>query len=444
MSLSYRDDGEPLANRPPRPELLSLSLSLLLILTILCGEAAGAGWEIDPSITFGADYQSNPRYRIESDNEESATGFAFDARIPMLVRTERTNASMAPRMRRHFYRKEINADLEDEDYYIPMSIGHSTMLQNFGANLGWSSLSLRTSELNDAGSGNPRSLLQEQQKNLYFSPYWSYQFTPKNSFRLNGGYSEFGYSPPSISRFDFTSENLSASFVRSINYRNSFTFQANLSKFDSSQPVQNISNDSTSNGLSFIFSNSLSETLSFTANLGWARTQSTVTTQVPPIDFPLIGPVCLPNFSPAPCDPIITKADSTNFVGDLSLLKRSELLDYGVSIGQTITPNSNGSEVIRRTLRGNVNRRFSRNFSFGLNFLIFEQKDVGDLTRRERVYTTSSAILRWAVSPQWTVTSRYRYVLSDNQNNLIVRNGTAQNHGLFLGLHYNSPGWGNR
>ena len=437
MSLSYRDDGRLKRRISDRSSWLLVSVILGLALSP--DDSASADWEVVPDVAFGATFQTNPRLAINSANEESASGLFVDARFPMRLRTERTSASLAPRLRKSFFRKEENQDLEDEDYYLPGSVSHSTMYSNFGTGFSYSSLSLRTTEADGGGTGG-RVLSDSRQRNVSINPFWSYQLSPANTLSLNGGVSQTDFSPPTRSRFDFDFNNLSVSFAHVFNARNRISVQGNFTKFDSEQEFLRITNDSTSNGLSVIFTNSISETLSLTTNLGWAKTESEFTTPIGPIFVPILGNLCA-DFTPPPCK---SKSDSTNFVGDLSLAKRSELINYNVSIGQTITPNSNGSEVVRRTLNGDVKKQFTRRFSVSIDMVAFQQKDVGDTTRRDRDFLSLRTILRWQFNEQWDITARYLFSFNDNQGNLLIQNGSYQNQQVFLGLVYRSPGWGNR
>ena len=269
MSLSYRDDGRLKRRISDRSSWLLVSVILGLALSP--DDSASADWEVVPDVAFGATFQTNPRLAINSANEESASGLFVDARFPMRLRTERTSASLAPRLRKSFFRKEENQDLEDEDYYLPGSVSHSTMYSNFGTGFSYSSLSLRTTEADGGGTGG-RVLSDSRQRNVSINPFWSYQLSPANTLSLNGGVSQTDFSPPTRSRFDFDFNNLSVSFAHVFNARNRISVQGNFTKFDSEQEFLRITNDSTSNGLSVIFTNSISETLSLTTNLGWAKT----------------------------------------------------------------------------------------------------------------------------------------------------------------------------
>jgi hypothetical protein len=398
-----------------------------------------ADWKVVPLVNVGAQYQSNPRFRIT--DQESATGLFVDARLPVTFVNRRTQASFRPRLTRNFYRKEVNQDIERENYYLDASVGYGMPRSGFGASAGYTNLDLITSEFDDGTGSGGQSRLDTRQISWDLNPYWSYQLTPANTVSLNGGVSQTRFSQLTRSRFDFDFNNVSAAFTHVFDPKNTIEVRANFSKFDSFQPVTTVENDSMTNGLSAIFTNNFSESLSFTANLGWARTQSEVT--FPSVTIPGLGDFCFDGTQP----PCISKTDSTNFVGDLALQKKSETIQYFVSIGQTITPNSTGSEVVRRTLRGNFQKNFRRNFSATLNFIAYEQTDVGATDEegvglnRKRDYVRTNAGVSWNFRRELALSASYRYTWSRQSGFIFFTPGTIIDNTVFIGLSYHGRGW---
>jgi hypothetical protein len=438
MSLLCRNDFAPGPN--------GFLIWLPLIATILIGEvgfynfAAAANWEVRPDVDVGAQYQSNPRFRI--NDPESATGLFIAAGLPVNFHNQRTQASLHPRLTRNFYRKEINQDIERENYYFDANVGHAMPRSGFGASARYTDLDLIASEFDDGGGSGVPARLDIRQKTWDINPYWSYQLSPANTVALNGGISQTRFNQLTRSRFNYDYNNLSATFSHVFNEKNSIDLRANFSKFDSFQPFTTVENDSTTNGLSAIFSNNFSESLSFTANLGWARTQSEVT--FPSFNIPGQGDFCFDGTRP----PCINNTDSTNFVGDLALQKHSESLAYFVSIGQTLTPNSNGSEVLRRTLKGNFRKDFRRNFSATLDLNAYRQIDAGATDEdgsssldRKRDYVRTRAKVSWKFRRELALSASYQYTWSRQSGFVFFTPGTITDNTVFIGLSYKGKGW---
>ncbi len=450
MSLSFHD-VIGLRRFCDSLQYLKIAVIVLVGLTGPSGEIAAQTWEIVPRIATGAQYESNPRHLSDDSRVESATGLIVDLRLPMVLETERTTATLTPRLINWFYRKEVNQDLEAQNKYVNAAVSHATLRSSTGLAAGWSDVELRNSESEfDDGTGLP-VLIDSTVRRWNVNPYWSYQLTEVNSVSLNGGYSEYRNHPTSLNRFrfDYDSSFLSAGYNHRLTLKNSIGFRANLSKFDSFQPTTETTNDSTSNGLSLVFSRAISDTVSTSVNLGWARTKSEGVVTVVPINIPGFGPACLlddgsivpPSGNPAQCAPRTFKSDSTNFVGNISIGKRSESAQYDLSIGQSITPNSNGAEVIRRTLSANANREFTDHLSGMLGLYAYEQKDVGDLRPFTRHFVGVNLSGTWRFNPRWSATLRYRFLYNEYSEDLFFNEFDNTNNTLFLGIVYNGEGW---
>jgi len=441
MLLSYRDsDVSHLVNRI----CYWLLLTAIAGLTSLGGEAAFAAWEVKPIVTVGADMQTNPRHRSDSGSEESATGLRIATSLPTTVRSERTNLTITPTYVTSFYRKEINEDLEDDDKLLTANISHIAPQSGYGMSAGYTKLSLRTSEFEFSDPDSPtggtgRISAEGTQDHWWVAPYWSYQLSPRNSISLNGGYHDITYNETQIGFFDSDFNSLSASVRHIFDAKNSLSFQANLSNFNSNNPDTGARNESETNGLSVVYGRALSNTLSTNVNLGWARTKSEFSFSLTPIEIPGLGPVCPGTFAPPPCD-LVSKSDVTNFVGDISLTLAAETTQYTVSVGQSVSPNSAGSEVLRQTAQGFMTKTFTERLSGSLGVLAFDQKNVGESTLQERQFVSLTTSLNWKFSERWSVSGHYTYTY-DRAKGLVFDRQSTVNHRLFLSVIWAGLGW---
>ena len=418
-------------------------VAAIFSLNVLYAELSLAAWEIRPIATAGFQYQTNPRYaRV---NEDEATGTLLGARLPMSFFSDRTQLFLEPRLVYSFYAEEDDKDLEDEDQYLTGRISRQSKRTNYGLSGRYSDVGIRTSEFESASPDSPTggtggsSFVNATQKRWQIDPYWAYQFTPLNTVSLNAGYNDVTYTRTALSsRFDYTNSYASAAVEHVFNQKNKVSINANASQFDAIEPNSGLENDSKTTGLSLIYTYAFSATLEASANLGWARTKSEVKRQPIFVD-PEFGPICsLDFFTVIPCT---FKSDVSNFVGGLSLAKKTERIQYDLSIGQSVSPNSNGSEVVRRTLRGYMTTDFTERWRGKFGLLMFDQEDVGDFSQRKRQYLGLNTNLQWKFTRRWAIRGDYRFTYNSNEDRIAADQPSARNHLFFVGLVYSGDGW---
>lgn len=402
-----------------------------------------AAWETRPIATAGVQYQTNPRMRRE--NEDEASGLLLGARLPTSFFSDRTQLFVEPRLVYSFYAEPDDEDLENQDKYLAGRINRQMARTNYGLTGQYSDVGIITSEFESASPDSPSGgtggtfFLDTTQKRWHIDPYWTFQFTPLNSVSLSAGYNDVTYSRTSVSsRFDYTNSYATAAVEHVFNPTHKLSLRANASQFDSMEPNSGFENDSNTTSLSLIYRYALSTTLEASANLGWAKTESTITR--PPIFIdPEFGPICsIDFFNIIDCE---FKSDGSNFVGDLSLTKRTERIQYNASVGQTISPNSNGSEVVRRTLRGYLTSDFTERLRGRFGLIVFEQENATGFGRRDREYLRVNTNLRWKFTRRWAI--RADYIFTYNRDNLRLGGSTssANNHRFFVGIVWSGDGW---
>ena len=203
--------------------------------------AANAEIEVDPYVSAGFRYDTNPRYiDTKRFDPESAWGTIVDARLPMEYRTQRWQVSFDPRIVYSFYPDQDEDDLEDRDNYLVGDGSWTGRRSELGASYGYTDLALRTSEFQSAGGPGGGSgefiFSNDKQERWYFQPYWQYQFSQANSLLLNVGYEDVRYDEDIVSRrYDYDYSYVIATFNHAINWacRHTLGLRAQLAKFDS-------------------------------------------------------------------------------------------------------------------------------------------------------------------------------------------------------------------
>jgi len=396
-------------------------ISMLLLAGGTAATALGAEYSVDSNIQIGPRFDSNPRYQPSSRDFDSAWGTLVDVRLPLLYRTERTSISLDPRLAYSFYNDSGDDDLQDRNKYLTGTASWSSRLSSTGVSYGFTDLALRTSEFQGGGAGGSPIFSRGTQQRWYLQPYWQYQFSPANSITANGGYEEVTYDQTLASRrFDYDYTNASISFQHALNERHSVALQAQLTQFNSGNADFGTSNDSQTNSLNVIYTYALSERTVLSATLGWANTKSKV------------------EFN----NGFSFDTDSSNFVGNLTATHQTETIEYEVVLGQSISPNSNGSEVLRFDLTATANKTFSERFSGRLRVQAFTQNSVGGAENLDfnRDFVRGDFRLNYKFTRHWSIYSAYSYTF-DAQKRFLVEDYTVRNHYVSMGIKFNGDGW---
>ncbi len=403
--------------------VLQKKLRIRIVLLVAVGAATNsvAGEvSVDTSIEVGSRFDTNPRYEASTRDFESAWGTLVDARLPLLYRTQRTSISLDPRLVYSFYSDSDKDDLEDRDKYLTGAASWSTQLSSTGASYGITDLALRTSEFLDGGSGGARIFGRDTQQRWFFQPYWQYQFSQTNSMVMNGGYEEVRYTEESASRrFDYDYTDVGTSFQHALNERHTLALQARFTDFDSKSTDLGIGNNSKTNSLSVVYSYAWSERTELSADIGWANTKSET------------------QFS----NGFAFKSDSSNFIGNLTATHQSETVEYNVVLGQSITPNSNGSEVLRFNIDGTARKNFSSRITGQLGITAFTQSNVGDESQAfDRNYIRGTLRLNYSLTRRWSVYGSYAYTF-DTQKRFLSEDRVVRNHFASMGIRFAGDGW---
>ena len=120
----------------------------------------------------------------------------------------------------------------------------------------------------------------------------------------------------------------------------------------------------------------------------------------------------------------------------------AETVEYQVVVGQSITPNSNGSEVLRFSIDGWIDKRFTERFSGRLGVVAFTQDDVGDTERDfERDYIRANIRLRYRFARRWSVYGAYAYTWNDQTDRLFGDRTVRNNFVSAWRIVFQSDGW---
>ena len=388
----------------------------------------------------GARFDTNPRFQSSDRESDSAWGSLVDVRLDMDYSSPRGSISLDPRILFNFYLDDKDKDLEDRNGYLTGTASRNFRQSSLSAAYGYTNLGTRVSEFEGVddnvtgGSGGTLEFADSTQEHWFFKPSGQYQLSRTNTISVNAGYDDVSYDDDFISnRFDYEVVTAGASFQHVLNPRHIVALRGGLSKFESKSVNLDIENDSDTNSLSIVYFYSWTENTRISADVGWANTKSVV--RRPNQFFFGVGLICDTALILCELD-----FDSTNFIGNISINNSSETGEYSFAIGQSITPNSNGSEVVRFNVDASASKRFSNRLSGRIGLFAFKQDNVGDENDAfRRDFFSGSTEIQYGFTQYWSAFARYRFSIDKQRAQIDDRSIT--NNTVSIGIRYLGKGW---
>jgi hypothetical protein len=148
------------------------------------------------------------------------------------------------------------------------------------------------------------------------------------------------------------------------------------------------------------------------------------------------------------CDPALiqffpceNKSDSTNFTGNLTASHQSETIEYRFVFGQSLTPNSNGAEVLRFNINATANKKFSQRISGQLGLSAFTDKNLGNTEFDfNRDYLRGKLRVNYRFTRSWSFYGMYQYTINQ-QDRILIDDFKSKNHFFSVGIKFQGDGW---
>lgn len=424
--------------------------------------ASSASWEYQPSVSTGGVYETNPNYRTDG-REESASGISFKGNLDLAAETPRSRWTFNPNVLFSFYSASKESNLDQENYYLPLSGVFRAPRTELGFSSQYNDSSTRNAEFEPAipedpdnpppaGSGRPNRLDDDQQ---YWSvvPYVRFSFSPTDIVSLTSGYAEISYDEADLTlQPGYENSFTELTYQHSLDAKNFVSAGLNGTFFRSEQPCgvlaafidtcgvalapnqlgTELVNDTDSIGLNVGYQYARSATQTIAVTAGAAFSDFTIRNLRTIDGLPCYDPL---QQSFVPCR---LEGEETNFVGELSYSVRSERTISTVALGRSLQPSSDGATVTQDNFRAfwihNIGQRLQ--VSAGVNVL--KSEFVGgskgrEIRRRfERDYWRLSAGATWNFSRHWAVRLAYDIVDSEQGTDAV----SAQNDIATIYLQY--------
>ena len=440
--------AEPVVWRPPFP-----GGAWALLLAVLPGSPAHAYWQVTPQAQVGITYENNPRYfsKAEEANQlllnpeagDDALGVYLDAQLQGAFNTPSSQVSLTPRLRRTDYLRS-NEDLNDADSYLTFSSTHRGSRGGVGLDARYQHTGVRSSEFESATPAEPDAeppviagsgqFTDTTQKTWNLEPSLSFQLSPRNGISISGGFAETTYDQRTVNstvgrgQLDYQNSTIDLNLRHVLDPKNSFIVALNGGNFLATQQDSNFENSTDSFGITAAYEHTFSERLTGTATVGVSRSSVDV--------------------SGIPNSPII-RNEERNFVGNVTLRRRSELGYLNFTLGRQVAPGSNGSEVVQDTLRLSLDRSLTRTLTGSLATIVQQQSAVGRifqfnspvaiLARQDRTYITMDSTLSWRMTETLSLVGTYSYGF--NKNAGTGSSNQETNNRLYVGVLFRGVGF---
>lgn len=428
--MTPTDAGRRPVQAPVRLATLLKCTGTALLAGLLPGTAT-AYWGVTPSFEVGIVSESNPRYR--DDGGRTVNGTFTDARVEFSAETPTNVLRLTPRFRETNYLGN-NRDLNDDDFYLDLLASHQGLRGQSGISFSYRDVGIRTGEFEGAipddpdanpvpgGSGRV-ALDNDSQQTILARPYASLKLSPRNTVQVSADVTSTEYDRSlTSSYFDYTYASGSLSLTHSLNEKNAFLVSLNTGNFSADQPGAIFDNDSDTYGLSVAYQKALTLTWSADVNVGTSRTTVSI-----------LNPFSVDPESGLICFPTACKVTDQNFVGNLSVRKRSERTTVNFSVGRSLAPRSDGTEVVQDQMRLFIQRKLSQRLTGSIGLVYLDETSVADIFRRQREYFTAESRLRWQMTPTWSVFGTYSYY-DDQDRGSFGLDADQTNNRWFLGV----------
>ena len=431
---------------------------LVAAFVLLATPAAEAYWEVQPLLQTGITYEDNPRYISNKSAAEAINpgitddllGTYVDARVTGLFETPNNKFSVTPEIRKSDYLK--SDELNTDDWNVAMSADHTGNRGAVGLDGSYRENSLRNSQFESAIPDNPDSpppidggsgrFSTDTQQVWELRPSLTYVLSPRNSVRLDSSLAASKYDQqlvaPGGRYFDYHYSSTDLSVQQTLDSKNRLILTLNGGRFTTEQPESVLQNSTDSFGIKGGYDHTFSKTLAGTASVGVSRSSTTVS------GIPLDPPTGLPC---SPASTCTSKNEGRNFVGDISLKKRSELTNFNLSLERSIAPTSNGREVVQDQLRLYMDHRFTGKLSGSLGGLLTRESSLfsartalgSEIQERvKRTYFTIGATASWRLTETLSASGSYNYISEDNGS---TGNSRVANNQLSVGVVYQPVGF---
>jgi hypothetical protein len=404
----------------------------------LASGSAAAYWELIPQLGAGITWESNPRY-VSDSLKEDVSGTYAQVGLDGSYKTPADQVSLAATLTQTNYLDSngvSNESLNNDNWSVNLGANHDDRRGGIGLFGGYAESPIRngTEDPNappqPSGGGN---FSDGTQKNGNLGASLSYNLSPRNRAALSFSTGKVTYDVPGdrqLNRgyFNYTNDSASVAMSHYLNEKNFFQLVLNGGTFNSEAQNGPARNTTDSYGINVGYTYVPTETVLASLNVGTARTS--VDIRGLPFD-PLTGALC-PEV--APCS---ASDESRNFVGNISVSKRSEETNLTLDVSRALTPQSNGTQDITDTFSLYGQRTLTKRLSTSAGALFSNSSAVGDLGRQNQKYSNLNFSLSWQLTATLSTYGKYSYVSSEDDG----QSNPDTDNILFFGVSYQGVGF---
>ncbi len=404
----------------------------------LTSSSALAYWELTPQLGAGITWESNPRYESNNDKDAVSGTFAL-AGLNGSYKTPADQFTLSTSFQQTNYldsNGRNNDSLNSDNWNVNLGAFHADRRGDIGLSAGYSESPIRNGDVDPNAPPQPDgggTFADGTQKYGNLGTFLTYNLSPRNRVSLNYNVSESTYDIPGNRSFndfyfDYTDDGASVGISHYLNEKNFFQLVLNGGTFKSEAQNGPAKNTTDSYGISVGYSYVPTETVTASFNIG--TTRSSVDIRGLPFD-PLTGAFCAQEATCSASD------ESRNFVGGITISKRSEETTLTFDASRALAPQSDGTQDIQDLFSLFVQRTLTRRLSVTAGTLFSNSSAVGDLGQQNDKYYTLDTSLSWQLTPTFTTYGKYTYASYDNDGT----SSSDTNNILYFGVTYQGVGF---
>jgi hypothetical protein len=380
---------------------------------------AAAAWDIVPVVSLTA--ESDDNVRLDPGDQPTSTRTAVDARLRITDFSEKGEAFIEPRIVADAYADDRDESLENTDLFLRTHARRTLERASFEFNSDYRNQSVLRSEFDDAlddelgigdldietdaGTVGPSD---DERERFALAMQGGYELSDRTILGLETQWIDVGYSNPAASaRSDFDSATLGMSLTRSVDERNDMIARIYGTDYSAARN----DNESQSLGVEATFLRPLTETLSFSLQVGVVRTE----------------------FSFIDSGTDRTTGTSNGFTFGFDVEKRTEQTTFTVSAGRSVSPSTLGFLAPRDDIALSVRHRVTPRIRISGGLRAAEIDVTSGASAVPRDYFRATLEVDWQLNQRWTVLGGYDRVSEQFGSGAA---GEAESNAIFAGIRF--------
>ncbi len=394
-----------------------LALFAASVLFSWISPAAAADYYFQPSVSAGAEYDSNRSLTPVDGNAQSLEGYFGSAEALVGIRSPRSFTEIRPRIRyqtfpsqKQFDQTEGTLDFKSNFKTLRSElklIGRYSQQDLFNdefANIGFDPFDPSAPPVTETG----KIVVSERRTRAEFRPSYIYRWNETTGVGVDMQYQNVRYSADvPIDKQDYENYQANLNLVRQLSPQTDIAAGGYVGRFKTKDGLNKSDSVGASVGLSHDWTKQHHSELSLVVERSKAEN----------------------------LDAVPVEETSTDWGVQFSTFRRGEISRFRLVVGRDLTPSGSGGRAMRDEVRAQYDRDLSQRLVMTAALRAFRQRALSERNANSssnRDAATAEVSLTWSMTPTWLVTGGYAYTWQD----IVSAIGSANNHRVFASITY--------